>query len=80
MKELWEVLIVCGLAKSAGKRGEMIGQRKLASFIINNNIRREIVALNEKGKQPVMQIGMYGNKSTTNSDHCPTTQCKSGKK
>jgi hypothetical protein len=36
MKELQEVLIVCGLAKSAGKRGEILDQRKLTSFIINN--------------------------------------------
>ena len=53
MKELWEVLIACGLAKSVGKRGPILDQRKLASFIINHNLG-DIVALDEKGKQPVM--------------------------
>jgi hypothetical protein len=79
MEELWEVLIVCRLTKSAGKREGIIGQRKLASLIITHNLG-DIVALNEKGKQSVMQIGVYGNKSTANSDHCPTTEWKSGKK
>ena len=30
MTELWEVLISCGLAKSVGKRGPILDQRKLA--------------------------------------------------
>jgi hypothetical protein len=54
MEELWEVLIACGLAKSAGKRGAILDQRKLASFIIRTHNLGDIVALNEKGKQPVM--------------------------
>jgi hypothetical protein len=45
MEQLWEVLIACGLAKSAGKR-EIFDQRKLASFIIAHNVG-DIVALNE---------------------------------
>ena len=53
MTELWEVLISCGLAKSVGKRGPILDQRKLASFITNQNLG-DIVALDEKGKQPVM--------------------------
>jgi hypothetical protein len=61
------------------EEGGVLDQRKLACFIINHNLG-EIVTLKEKGKQPVMQIGVYGNKSTTNTDHCPTTKWKSGKK
>jgi hypothetical protein len=53
MTELWKVLISCGLAKSVGKRGPILDQRKLASFIINHNLG-DIVMLDEKGKQPVM--------------------------
>jgi hypothetical protein len=87
MRELWEVLISCGLAKSVGKRGPILDQKKLASFIINHNLG-DIVALDEKGKQPVMRIGVYGSstststnsRSTIDSDHCPTTQWKYGKK
>jgi hypothetical protein len=87
MTELLEVLISCGLAKSVGKRGPILDQRKLASFIINHNLG-DIVALDEKGKQPVMRICVYGSstststnsRSTIDSDHCPTTQWKSGKK
>ena len=84
MEELWEVLIACGLAKSVGKRGVLLDRRKLATFITNHNLG-DIVALDQKGKQPVMRIGVYGNrstsnKSTTDSDHCPTTQWQSGKK
>jgi hypothetical protein len=79
-KELWEVLIAGGLAKSAGKRGGgVLDQRKLACFIINHNLGGKN-ALNEKGKQPVMRIGVYCNKSTTDANHYPTTQWKFGKK
>jgi hypothetical protein len=61
------------------EEGGILDQRKLACFIISHNLG-EIVALNEKGKQPVIKIGVYGNKSTTNADNCLTTQWKSGKK
>jgi hypothetical protein len=53
MTELWGVLLSCGLAKSVGKRGPILDQRKLASFITNHNLG-DIVALDKKGKQPVM--------------------------
>jgi hypothetical protein len=88
MTELWEVLISCGLAKLVGKRGPILDQRKLASFMIDHNLG-DIVALDVKGKQPVMRIGVYGSSSTStstnsrstiDSDFCPTTQWKSGKK
>jgi hypothetical protein len=78
MIELWEVLIACGLAKSAGKRGAILDKKKLARFITNHNLG-DIVALEEKGKQPVMRIGVYGT-NTNSEDHCPTAQWKSGKK
>jgi hypothetical protein len=78
MIELWEVLIGRGLAKSAGKRGAILDKKKLARFIANPNLGN-IVALEEKGKQPVMRIGVYGT-NTNSEDHCPTAQWKSRKK
>jgi hypothetical protein len=78
MIELWEVLIGSGLAKSAGKRGAILDKKKLARFITNHNLG-DIDAVEEKGKQPVMRIGVYGT-NINSEDHCPTAQWKSGKK
>jgi hypothetical protein len=77
MKELWDVLIECKLAK---KHGDNLHIKKdaIKNFIITHGLD-DIVEVDVTDKQPVLRIGRYTTTST-NVDHSPVLQWKSGKR
>jgi hypothetical protein len=77
MNDLWKVLAECNLTRKKGQK-EIIVQQKIQDFI-NMHDLTNFVAVETKGKEPVLRVGVYL-PTSSKIDHSATSQWRSDKR